>query len=472
MSDSRAVRKLQRKIRRIHEERELNYLYNDFKIPRSNEKQINISTQPNILKTLNYNLEIASKSYIDFWNDKDRWIILYGGAGSSKSYTTGQKILVRMLSEPNHRFLVCRKVAKTLRVSVFQLFKDLINNLPLLCQKDFKINKSDMTITYLPNNSQLLFFGLDDIEKLKSIQGITGIWIEEASECDEGDINELNRRLRGNTYYYKQIIITFNPISHLHWLKARFFDNPNSKAKIYKTTYLDNRFIDDEYVTELEEMKYYDIQQYNIYALGEWGVLNTNIVYHKYDFRKHISPYKINDFGVLHCGIDFNIGGCVVVIFGIRGDEVHAVDAFVAYDTDEIVINLKDVKYSGKEFILYPDASGSQRSTNSSRTDVQILKDAGFIVDAPKSNPAIRDRINSMNKLMSLNKFFIDTSNPNLERLSHSLQIQAYTEKGEPTKYTDHAKGSIDDWCDAPGYFVNRKFGIFTGAIGMKKIAK
>ena len=227
-------------------------------------------------------------SHKPFFEDKSRWLISYGGAGSSKSYSTAQKILLdRIMQEPSHRYLVVRKVAKTLRVSVFQLFKDLISQLGEF--ENFKINKSDMTIEYLPNGSQLLFFGLDDIEKLKSIQGISSIWVEEASECEQGDILELNRRLRGNTASYKQIILTFNPISHLHWLKTHFFDNPNSKASIYRTTYLDNKFIDDEYKQEIEDIKNYDIQQYNIYALGEWGILNQNIVYFNYKHDKHFT---------------------------------------------------------------------------------------------------------------------------------------------------------------------------------------
>ena len=414
----------------------------------------------------------VNKSYQNFWADTSRWVVAYGGAGSAKSWTTGQKKLVRLLSESNHKFLICRKVANTLKKSVFQLFKDLISELPLDIQKNFKVNKSELTIEYLPINSMILCVGLDDIEKLKSIQGITGIWVEEASECDEGDINELNRRLRGKTKYYKQIILTFNPISHLHWIKARFFDSINSKASIYKTTYKDNVFIDDEYIQELEDMKNYDIQQYNIYALGDWGVLNTNRVYHKYLFDKHISNLTINDFSVLHAGIDFNIGGCVVVLFGIRGDTVHAIDSFVAYDTDEIVLNLKDQKYFSKNFVLYPDSSGKSRSTNSSKTDIQILRDGGFQVDVPKNNPAIRDRVNTMNKLMMEGRFLINTSVKGLDKLSYSLQTQCYTIKGEPEKFTEHTKGSIDDWNDASGYFVSRKFGIFNAQIGMKKMKK
>ena len=146
-----------------------------------------------------------------FFEDQNRWVVNYGGAGSAKSYSTGQKILLdRIMKEPQHRYLVVTKGARTLRVSVFKLFKDLITDIDEY--DNFKINKSDMTIEYVSNGSQLLFFGLDDIEKLKSIQGITGIWVEEASETEQGDILELNRRLRGITPSYKQIILTFNPI--------------------------------------------------------------------------------------------------------------------------------------------------------------------------------------------------------------------------------------------------------------------
>jgi len=398
-------------------------------------------------------------SHKPFFEDHNRWVISYGGAGSAKSYSTGQKILIdRIMQEPGHRWLTVRKVAKTLRVSVFQLFKDLIADIGET--ENFKINKSDMTITYLPNGSEILFFGLDDIEKLKSIQGITGIWIEEASETEKNDILELNRRLRGHTASYKQIILTFNPISHLHWLKAHFFDNVTSKASIYKTTYKDNSFIDDEYKQELEDIKNYDLQQYNIYALGEWGVLNTNIVYHNYNFKKHATSLIIKDFDVLHIGIDFNIGGCVGVVCGIRDNKVYIIDGFAVYDTDAIVTRL--ISYRNNTLVLYPDASGRNRSTNASRSDLQILKNAGFTLNAPSINGAVRDRVNSVNRMFALNNIFI---NDKVEKLLYSLQTQAYKENGEPEKFTEHKGGAIDDWNDALGYFVVRKFGLLKNTI-------
>lgn len=403
-------------------------------------------------------------SHKPFFEDKSRWLISYGGAGSAKSYSTAQKILLdRIMQEEGHRFLIVRKVARTLRVSVFQLFKDIISQLEEY--DNFKINKSDMTIEYIPNCSMLLFFGLDDIEKLKSIQGITGIWIEEASETDQGDILELNRRLRGHTPYYKQIILTFNPISHLHWLKAHFFDNEHTTASIYKTTYLDNSFIDDEYKQEIEDIKNYDLQQYNIYALGEWGVLSSNIVYHNFSHLRHTTNLNIDDFNVLHVGIDFNIGGSVGVVLGIRDDKAYAVDGWAVYDTDAIVTQLSQSKYRNKQLTLYPDASGRSGHTNASRSDIQILSDAGFKIEAPKINGAVRDRVNSVNRMFAMDRLFI---NDRIEKLLYSLQTQAYNDKGEPDKFKEHKGGAIDDWNDALGYFIVRRFSLLNTIITIK----
>lgn len=386
-------------------------------------------------------------------DDQSRFLISYGGAGSGKSFSVAQKIFLRLIQEENHRILVARKVAKTLRVSVFQLFKDIISESGLW--DSFKINKTDMTITFEPTGSQLLFFGLDDIEKLKSIQGITSIWVEEASECDENDVAELNRRLRGHTAYYKQIILTFNPISHLHWLKSRFFDNPASTAAIYHSTYKNNAAIDDEYKAEIEDIKNYDIQQYNIYALGEWGVLNNNIVYHNFKPAQHYTGLLVDDFDVLHIGIDFNVGGCAVVVCGIRDNKVHVLELAAPYDTDAIVTHL--IRYKGKEMVLYPDASGDNRTANAPQSSVQILKNAGYRVDAPQANGAVRDRINATNRMFAQDRLLV---NDRCEKLSHALQTQAYDKKGKPDKADEHTGASYDDWNDALGYFIARKFPI------------
>jgi phage terminase large subunit len=197
-----------------------------------------------------------------------------GGGGSGKSVFIAQKIILRMLSEKPHRFLVLRKVAKTLRESVYAELKRIIYQWGL--QQLFKIHKGELLIE-CTNGNQILFAGLDDVEKLKSISGITAIWIEEASEINAEDFRQLDIRLRGQTKYYKQMMITFNPIDINHWLKKEFFDIKKDNATTLHSTYKDNRFLDDEAKKVLEEFKVTDPYYYSVYALGEWGVLGKTI---------------------------------------------------------------------------------------------------------------------------------------------------------------------------------------------------
>ena len=126
-----------------------------------------------------------------------------------------------MMREQNHRFLYYRKVAKTIRGSQFQLFKDIISRWNLTDL--FKINKTDMEIIYKPNGNQLISSGMDDVEKLKSIAGITGTWGEEATEISFEDFKQIDLRLRGNTTNYKQHLLTYNPIDSDHWIAQKYF---------------------------------------------------------------------------------------------------------------------------------------------------------------------------------------------------------------------------------------------------------
>lgn len=217
----------------------------------------------------------TNEKFIPLYSNKSRYLVLVGGGGSGKSIFAGRKILERMVSEKGHRFLVCRKVAKTIRESCFQQLRGQISE--HYNYTEFDINKSDMKITHKPTGNEILFAGLDDVEKLKSIYNITGIWIEEASELEESDFNQLDIRLRGETAHYKQIILSFNPIDINHWLKKKFFDNKVEDATTVHSTYKDNKFLDDEAKKVLEAFKTTDPYYYSVYCLGEWGVLGKTI---------------------------------------------------------------------------------------------------------------------------------------------------------------------------------------------------
>lgn len=227
---------------------------------------------------------------------ESRYLVLKGGGGSGKSIFAGRKVLERCVSEPGHRFLVCRKVAKTLRESCFaQLRGQIAEHYP---DCGAVVNRGELRIVF-PNGSEILFAGLDDVEKLKSIYDITGIWIEEASELLEADFNQLDIRLRTQCPYYLQMILTFNPISITHWLKGRFFDRSDSRATVHESTYRDNRFLTQEAVRTLEAFRDTDEYYYMVYCLGQWGVTGKTVFDAKAvtaRLLEHIQPVRVGYF--------------------------------------------------------------------------------------------------------------------------------------------------------------------------------
>lgn len=220
---------------------------------------------------------LTNDRFYPLYSNKDRYLVLMGGGGSGKSVFTAQKIILRMLTEQKHRILVLRKVAKTMRESVFMELKNAIHRWGL--GKLFKIPKGTSSELHIScvNGNEILFAGLDDVEKLKSISGVTSVWMEEASECTPEDFRQLDIRLRGKTQNYKQMMITFNPIDINHWLKREFFDKPKPNAKTLHSTYKNNKFLDDDAIKVLEAFKETDPYFYQVYCLGEWGVLGKTI---------------------------------------------------------------------------------------------------------------------------------------------------------------------------------------------------
>ena len=186
--------------------------------------------------------------YIPILYNQKRYIVLKGGAGAGKSHFACQKILYRTMTEEGHRFLIIRKVKDTVTKSVFQLFQDYITKWDL--DDEFKINKNSQVITFKSNGNMILFAGIDDPKKLKSIEGITGIWVEEATELYLLDFQELDRRLRGIYHTYMQIILTYNPILKSNWTYKRFFSGLTKEEEediiTLTTTYLDNIFIEND----------------------------------------------------------------------------------------------------------------------------------------------------------------------------------------------------------------------------------
>jgi hypothetical protein len=221
--------------------------------------------------------EHFNDAYLPAMDDENRVKVIYGGSGSGKSHFIAMMLILKIIKNKGVNVLITRKVGNTLRHSVFSLLKQVIYSWKL--DDYFLIKETDMIIEFKLNKNQIVCKGLDDRERIKSITFPTGIltdiWMEEASEFEQEDFMQLNLRLRGKSNVKKQIIISFNPISAESWLKSYFF-NSNYKCYILKTTYKDNKFIDDDYANELENLRENDPLYWDVYCNGNWGVIDQS----------------------------------------------------------------------------------------------------------------------------------------------------------------------------------------------------
>jgi phage terminase large subunit len=234
-------------------------------------------------------------------------------------------------------YLIVRKVASTIRRSCFNEIVKTIT--AWKCMDLFTINQSELVIT-CTNGYQILFCGVDDVEKLKSItpaQGVlTDVWMEEATEFDPGDLKQLEKRLRGLSKYQKRIILSFNPIIKSHWIYTRFFKGWEDGKNVYKadgllivkTTYKDNRFLspDDVLALENETDKYY----FEVYSLGNWGSLG-GVIFKNWTVEDCSEVRKA--FDRFHVGLDF----------GFASDPAAGVRAH--YDRKRGIVYILDEMY-------------------------------------------------------------------------------------------------------------------------------
>jgi len=251
----------------------------------------------------------VNNAFLWLWTDHEhRYKILKGGAGSGKSYAACQYLLGRFLTIPGCNIIFSRKVANTMRGSVFALAIRIIEEYH--CRHLLQINHGDLSIRNLGNRNQILFVGVDDREKMKSITAENGdiekIWMEEATEYDREDYMQFDTRLRGDSGIHKEIVLTFNPISEDHWLKAEFFDREDPRTRVHHTTYHDNAYLSPADHETLERYKDLDPYHYAVYCLGEWGSVGDNTTIMEYKalhFARHREP-PTKPVGVLEVGFD------------------------------------------------------------------------------------------------------------------------------------------------------------------------
>lgn len=269
--------------------------------------------------------DIVGKGYKEFWNTKKRYVVCKGSRASKKSKTAALWHIVHIMQHPGANALVIRKTERTLRDSCYADLKWAINRLGV--DSYWKATLSPLELVYLPTKQRIIFRGLDDPLKLTSISTECGsicfVLIEEAYEITkEEDFDFIDESIRGELQdgLWKRITIILNPWSESHWIKKRFFDNPDDDVLAMTTTYKINEFLDEADIKLFEKMRVNNPRRYKTAALGEWGI-SEGLIYEDFieeDFD--ISEIKkrtnakfcfgldfgyVNDATALFCGIIF-----------------------------------------------------------------------------------------------------------------------------------------------------------------------
>lgn len=313
-----------------------------------------------------------------------RYRLAKGSAGSGKSVNIAQDFILK-LSDMKYKganLLVVRKIEASNKDSTFaELVGAIYKTYGDLTPIYWNIKENPLEITSNVTGNQIIFRGMADArqrEKVKSItfkQGkLTWIWIEESTELFESDIDILDDRLRGdlstiNPNLYYQITFSFNPVSAMHFIKAKYFDITHPDIFTHQSTYQDNRFIDEAYYRRMEMRRERDPDGYRVYGLGEWGetggLILTNYIIEDFDVSPGMFDHMVNsqDFGFNHANALGEIG--------FKDGELYVCRELYVFekDTSEI-IELANTRGFNKHITMHCDSAEPDR--------IKMWKKAGY----------------------------------------------------------------------------------------------
>ena len=328
---------------------------------------------------MNINVVVPDR-FAHFVTDWDyRQCLLFGGYGSGKSYAVAEKIHLKLLEE-KRTCLVVRNVFDTIRESCFSLFKEIIESMGMLSDTTRLSGKVDgkvvavtspMEIRY-PNGSRIIFKGLDNPEKIKSINGVSIVWIEECSEITFNAYTELLGRIRGKGVT-KHFFLTCNPVGRWNWVYNTFFTHINDEGnetviqdeeEVYKKRTVvnpkngvyyhhsvvdDNPFVEQSYVKQLDDMKQLDPELWSVARWGRFGISGTrvlpNFVVAKdaQEFKRKVNsiPARFHFFG-----LDFGFEESYNALISCAVDDENK-DLYIY---DEVYMNhITDDRFSQRE---------------------------------------------------------------------------------------------------------------------------
>jgi len=258
-----------------------------------------------------------------------KYNIFYGGTGSSKSFSIWSKLIEMCVCHSTFDVLIARKYATTLKNTVeipilnimTKYFKNVHSSHGLVEGRDFTYNRTLKHIKF-SSGSIIRLTGYDNPEKLKGIDNVNVLVLEEVTDFTQEDLEDIQDRLRGTPdpshVWGKElkVFMMFNPIFKTHWIRTYFFQDEIDMSEeiwkdnvlepentfILKTTWRDNKYYNGQYKDEKlrKKMKLRNPRKYGVQCNGNWGVLGE-LIYENWeviDCSKDLSYYDGISYGL------------------------------------------------------------------------------------------------------------------------------------------------------------------------------
>lgn len=327
----------------------------------------------------------AFEDYIFDW-DYETYLTI-GGYGSGKSYHNAFKIILKLLEE-KRKALVVREVYDTIQESCYDLFVEILSEMNMFTddynmwrKKKTKVLglKSPLRFKF-PNGSQIIFRGMDKPAKVKSINGVSIVWLEECSEIKYDGYKELLGRIR-TPNVSMHFILSCNPVGRENWIYQHFFkhtdDNGETKvildeSKFYEKkvivkngVYYHHSTVDDnpwapwQYIKRLDQLKDYDYPLYLVARFGMFGPTGTRVL-PQFKIAKNPEQFKkaIQKIGYEnhYFGFDFGFEESFNAVVSMAVDLKNS----ILYIYDEIYMN----HITDPEFANQPEMQRLRRKLN------------------------------------------------------------------------------------------------------------
>lgn len=253
---------------------------------------------------MDVNVNVVFEHLLD---SQKKIVVEQGGTRSGKTYNILLFIIFHYCQTHTGKTItICRKTFPALRSSVMRDFIDILK----IHNKYLESNHNKSNSEYQLDGNLIEFISVDQPQKIRGRKR-EFLFINEANELDYEDWQQLVFRTT------EKIVIDFNPSDFYHWIYDKVI--PREDVEFYKTTYLDNKFLDSSIIEEIERLKETDDHYWRIYGLGERGYSKATI------FKYYETDKVPDDAEFVSFGLDYGYTNDPTAMVGVwkRGYDLY-----------------------------------------------------------------------------------------------------------------------------------------------------